>query len=401
MADSTDPAALDKTLSLKDLVLFGVISIFGSGGFNLIGHALAQGGDYWPLALGGAAALFLGSSKTYEQAFNEFKKNTSESDFLEKYVGTSASYATIVSILIFSVFSMATILVLCVRILIPHTAWLTQSVVAVSIVGLMGLFSLKGIDANKDLVNISSGVLVLILSCLSMVGLGGLFQKGISHVPIVEEIPNPSLIQSFLYFFYLIAGFDVLMKFSEETKDPTDVPKSFYISNIIGIVFILGLSLAVVNFTDLKKIKPLERAVGFMLNNITGMNIRHHFSVIAVFFMIITMFVTFLATTRYIYSLGEKYESLKFMTTLNENKVPTMPIIATTAVVGLTVLINHFNTLVSIADLALGGFLFLVAAAATKSKYEKGEIPLVEGLTATGFVGVFAATALNNIPFIF
>lgn len=117
--------------------------------------------------------------------------------------------------------------------------------------------------------------------------------------------------------------------------------------------------------------------------------------------MIITMFVTFLATTRYVFSLGEKYESLKFMTTLNENKVPTMPIIATTAVVGLTVLINHFNTLVSIADLALGGFLFLVAAAATKSKYEKGEIPLIEGLTATGFVGVFAATALNNIPFIF
>jgi hypothetical protein len=42
-----------------------------------------------------------------------------------------------------------------------------------------------------------------------------------------------------------------------------------------------------------------------------------------------------------------------------------------------------------------------VAAAATKAKYEKGEIPLVEGLTATGFIGVFTATALNNIPFIF
>jgi len=72
--DSTERSALTKTLSLKDLVLFGVISIFGSGGFNLIGHALAQGGDYWPLALGAAAMLFLGSSRTYEEAFNEFKK---------------------------------------------------------------------------------------------------------------------------------------------------------------------------------------------------------------------------------------------------------------------------------------------------------------------------------------
>ena len=85
--DVTDRSALDKNLSLKDLVLFGVISIFGSGGFNLIGHALVNGGDYWPLALAGAGALFMGSSRTYEQAFNEFKKNTSESDFLEKTFG--------------------------------------------------------------------------------------------------------------------------------------------------------------------------------------------------------------------------------------------------------------------------------------------------------------------------
>lgn len=399
MAD-TDRKSLDKTLSLKDLVLFGVISIFGSGGFNLIGHALVNGGDYWPLALAGAGALFMGSSRTYEAAFNEFKKNTSESDFLESVFGASASYATIASILVFSVFSMATILVLCVRILIPDAAWLTQSFTAVSLVGLMGLFSLQGIHANTTLVNISSGILLFILSALSIVGFGGLV-NGVSSVPSVTEVAEPSFIQSFLYFFYILAGFDVLMKFTEETKDPADVPRSFYISNTIAIVFVLGLSLAVVNFSDLKKAKPLERAIGFMLNNISGMNIRHYFSVIAVFFMIITMFVAFLATTRYIFSLGEKYEGIKFMTVLNEHKVPTVPIIATTAVVGATVLINHFGTLVSIADLALGGFLFLVAAAATKSKYEKGETPIVEGLTAAGFVTVFTATALNNMPFIF
>jgi amino acid transporter len=395
----TDRKSLDKTLSLKDLVLFGIISIFGSGGFNLIGHALAQGGDYWPLALAGAGALFMGSSRTYEEAFNEFKKNTSESDFLEKVFGASASYATMLSIIVFSVFSMATILVLCVRILIPDAAWLTQSFTAVSLIGLMGLFSLQGIHANTTLVNISSGILLFILSSLSLLGFGSLV-NGVSSIPSVTEVGQPSLVQSFLYFFYILAGFDVLMKFTEETKDPADVPRSFYISNTIAIVFVLGLSLAVVNFSDLKKAKPLERAIGFMLNNISGANVKGYFSAIAVFFMIITMFVVFLATTRYIFSIGEKY-NLPILTKLNENKVPTVPIMATTAVLGATVLINHFGTLVSIADLALGGFLFLVAAAATKSKYDKGETPIVEGLTAAGFVTVFTATALNNIPFIF
>jgi hypothetical protein len=262
----------------------------------------------------------------------------------------------------------------------------------------MGLFSLQGMQSNTTLVNISSGILIFILSSLSLLGFGGLV-NGVSSVPSVTDVPTPSLTQSFLYFFYILAGFDVLMKFSEETKESTDIPKSFYISNTIAIVFVLGLSLAVVNFTDLKKVKPLERAIGSMLNNISGANIKGYFSVIAVFFMIITMFVAFLATTRYIFGLGEKYK-LKFLTNLNDKNVPTVPIIATTAVVGATVLINHFGTLVSIADLALGGFLFLVAAAATKSKYDKGEIPIIEGLTATGFLGVFGTTALTNIAFI-
>jgi L-asparagine transporter-like permease len=396
---TTDRIALDKTLSLKDLVLFGVISIFGSGGFNLIGHAIAQAGNYWPLSLGAAAALFLGSSRTYEQAYNESKTNTSESDFLEKIFGHNASYLTVASILIFNIFSMATILTLCVRLLVPNAPWLIQSTLGVSIVASMGMFSLKGIKSNKEIVNVCSGFLVFILSSLSLLGFGGVFQEGISNVPSVVQ--EQSLTQSFLYFFYILAGFDVLVKFSEETKNPEDIPRSFYISNIIAIIFVSGLSLAVVNFTNLKNVKPLEGAIGYMLNNISGLNIKGYFSVIAVFFMVITMFVTFLATTRYIFSLGEKYESLKIMTTLNENKVPSLPIIATTAVVSATVFINHFGTLVSIADLALGGFLFLVAAAATKYKYDKGEVPIIEGLTASSFVGVFAATAYKNMPFIF
>ena len=36
--------SLTKTLSLYDLTLFGITSILGSGGFNLIGNALTEGG---------------------------------------------------------------------------------------------------------------------------------------------------------------------------------------------------------------------------------------------------------------------------------------------------------------------------------------------------------------------
>lgn len=380
---------LNKTLTLKDLVLFGVISIFGSGGFNLIGRAITQGGPQWPLALGGAAALFLGSSKTYEEAFREFKKNTSESDFLEKIFGSNASYATMASILLFNFFSIATILVLCVRMIVPDAPWLSQSVLAISLITFMGIFSLQGIAHNKVFVNFCSSALVVILSAITLLGFGGVAVA--QNIKPLPTLPNTSLTQSFLYFFYILAGFDVLMKFSEETKDPDDMPKAFYTSNSIAILFVLGLTFAVITFTDLQKVKPLEHVIGQMLNNVTGYNVKNYFNVLAVFFMIVTMFVTFLATTRYMYSLGDKYKS-EYFTALNQNKAPVVPVALTTILISFIVLINHVDMLVGFADAALGSFLFLVAAAATVYKYQKGEIPVLEGLTASSFLGVFGAS---------
>lgn len=381
---------LNKTLTLKDLVLFGVISIFGSGGFNLIGHAITQGGPQWPLALGGAAALFLGSSKTYEAAYLEFKKNTSESDFLEKIFGSNASYATMASILLFNFFSIATILVLCVRMIVPDAPWLSQSVLAISLITFMGIFSLQGIAHNKVFVNFCSSALVLILSAITLLGFAGA-AVATQNIKPLPTLPNTSLTQSFLYFFYILAGFDVLMKFSEETKDAEDIPRSFYVSNSIAILFVLGLTFAVITFTDLQKVKPLEHVIGQMLNNVTGYNVKNYFNVLAVFFMIVTMFVTFLATTRYMYSLGDKYKS-EYFTALNKHKAPVVPVALTTLLISAIVLINHVDTLVGFADAALGSFLFLVAAAATVYKYQKGEIPVLEGLTASSFLGVFGAS---------
>ena len=381
---------LNKTLTLKDLVLFGVISIFGSGGFNLIGRAITQGGPQWPLALGAAAALFLGSSKTYEEAYLEFKKNTSESDFLEKIFGSNASYATMASILLFNFFSIATILVLCVRMIVPDAPWLTQSVLAISLITFMGIFSLQGIAHNKVFVNFCSSALVIILSAITLLGFAGA-AVATQNIKPLPTLPNTSLTQSFLYFFYILAGFDVLMKFSEETKDAEDIPRSFYVSNSIAILFVLGLTFAVITFTDLQKVKPLEHVIGQMLNNVIGYNVKNYFNVLAVFFMIVTMFVTFLATTRYMYSLGDKYKS-EYFTALNKHKAPVVPVALTTLLISAIVLINHVDILVGFADVALGSFLFLVAAAATVYKYQKGEIPVLEGLTASSFLGVFGAS---------
>ena len=80
--------SLPKTLSLTDLTLFGITSILGSGGFNLIGNALMEGGAKSLLTMGGSGALFLGSAYSYSYAREKYNSNTSETKIIESTFGS-------------------------------------------------------------------------------------------------------------------------------------------------------------------------------------------------------------------------------------------------------------------------------------------------------------------------
>ena len=101
--------ALKKTLTLQDLVFFGIASIVGSGGFNLVGEAVMKGGDWWPLAFALASAVLMGSARTYEEAFNAFKTNTAESDFVKQNFGENSSLISTSAIMIWNILSLKTI----------------------------------------------------------------------------------------------------------------------------------------------------------------------------------------------------------------------------------------------------------------------------------------------------
>ena len=198
---SEENSALKKTLTLQDLIFFGIASIIGSGGFNLIGEAVMKGGDWWPLSLLIAGAVFMGSSRTYEEAFNAFKTNTAESDFVKKMFGEGASTLTVISVLIWNILSVSTILVLCTHMLFPEGTWIGQIAFALVLLVLMTFVSLKGLDADKEIINIFSLLLILILGAVTFLGLDGLAVNGLQSVP---AIAGKSFAASLLFFYFIL-----------------------------------------------------------------------------------------------------------------------------------------------------------------------------------------------------
>jgi hypothetical protein len=371
-------------LSRKDLLGVGVAAILGSGGFNMLGKAINRGGAQYPIALGAIGLLFMGASRVYDKAFQIHPSNIAESQIVEDQLGSTASRFSEGGILLFNIFSVATILVFCTQTALPNANWLVQIAVALIFLGGMYIFSLHGITENKKVTNIFSAGLIIFLAVLATAGLGDGLQNGFKSN--LGAAPNLPL--SILYFYFILAGFDSLIKFTQETKDKSDVPKSFYGANAMSIILVAGISLAFTHLTSKIRIRDENNAVGEIVRSIIGGKYTTHIVMfLSIICMIISTFICFLTSSRFLHGLGEKFK-WNWVTEVNAVKAPKNAILLTFLVAAATIFINHLDWLVRFCDVFLTVTLILVSAAVTKKEWVAGRMPWIEGGTLLGFIAL-------------
>lgn len=385
---------LKKTLTLWDLVLFGVSSALGSGGFNLIGKAVRTGGGLWPVLLGGVAALFMGVSWVYSRALRIEGTNTSETDIIERIFGLSVASAAGCGVLLFHVFAIAVSLVFVAHLIMPAASWVGQVGLATVFLAIMTWFSLSSISVNKEIINWTSWALLVVL--FAAAGLGGVGAVS-QRLPPSGAPTTSSAAQSLLYFVFIFAGAEVLMKFTEESIDPQhDLPLAFFASNGLSVLLALGLATAIAIWVPGLTVSQECNALGHLFARFGGANLVGSMKVAMSVFVLITTFIMFLATTRYLYGLGEKSDTLRWLTDTNSSAAPWKAVASLAVVCFLGLLINNTDTLVKISDVGLVSIVGLVAAAVCVYDYGAGD-PIssaISGLTAGGLGGVLRAVFL-------
>ena len=389
MADSE---TLNRVLSFQDLVGFGVVAILGSGGFNLIGDGIIAGGPQFPIALATVAALFQGTSVTYQEAYNEFKTNTSESELIKKEFGEFTSNLSAITILIFQLISTSVVIVVCTNLIFPNTSSSGKISFALFILASMTGIALQGIEVGKEFISAAGLCIVGLLSFVTMIGLVEVGTHGMpTKLPSSLDV-KPNIVHSILYFYFVLAGFDTLIKFAEETQNPhKDFTLSFYVSNVLSTVLTIGVCFAfVVVFTN-HQFKENENIVSRIIGAMLGAGAEKATHILSIGLMIITGFVCFLASTRYMFSLAKDISSLDSLRELNEARAPWKTICLSTFVIGVGILLGNVYELVKIADIGLTVTLLLVSAAATKMQAAKGRAPWIEGITTVGLGALLSA----------
>ena len=373
-----------KTLSLTDLVLFGITSILGSGGFNLIGDALSEGGYNSLYTLGTSGALFLGSAYSYSYARQKYNSNISETKIIESIYGSIGKNISIFSILFYNIFIIATILVFCSKLLFPEKNSFQQISFALILLGIMTLSAFQKLEFNKEVINIFSIGIVVLLSIIGFIGGKQIFTEGFQPV----SFRKVNMYESFLLFFFVLAGHDALIKFTEETKNPSNIDKSMYYSIIASIILTIGVCLACLYYIDFKNDK-MENALALIFDRGILNGSGKYITTISLIFMIVTSFVGYLATTRYLYRLEDFDGS-------TSGNVSTISILLITLFTGLAILINNTISLVKYTDIALIIVLLLVSSSAFIDKYNKKEINIIDGASSAGFLSVLILAIYNR-----
>ena len=386
---------LKKVLTFQDLTLFGVSSIMGSGGFNLIGDGIVSGGAQFPVALTAVSALFQGTSYVYQEVYNEFKKNTAESDIIKRELGDTAANISTTTILLFNLVSVSVILVLCSKLLFPKGTWSGQISFALVLLSIMTGVALKGIEFNRDVITLSGLAVTGLLSFAALIGLIEL-REGLPSMPSALR-GTPNFVQSLLYFYFVLAGFDALIKFTEETKDPDhDLARSFYASNALSTLLTTGVCFAFLIVFSKQAFNENDNILAKIIGSMLGPDAEKFTGLLSIALMTVTGFVCFLAATRYMFGIGQDIKSLSMFTELNEKKAPWKAILIAMTVIGLGILNNHVYTLVKMCDITLTITLLLVSAAATKFALSKGGTPWIEGLTTLSLGGLLSMTAIYD-----
>lgn len=387
---------LKKVLSFQDLLLFGIASIMGSGGFNLIGDGIVSGGSYFPTTLAFVSAMFQGTSYVYQEAYNEFKTNTAESDIVERELGDTASKISAITILVFNLVSVSVVLVISSKLLFPNGTWTGQISFALMLLSIMTATALQGIELNKDIIALSGLATVALLSFATLLGLIEL-REGFPKLSPRSLNISPSLIRSTLYFFFVLAGFDAIIKFTKEANNPDrDLARSFYASNALSTLLTVGICFSFLVVCQGHSFKETDNIVAKIVGTMLGKGAEQFTGLLSIALIVVSGFIAFLAATRYMYGLGEKIPFLAAFKEVNGASAPWKAIAASTAIIGLGILNNHVYQLVKVCDGTLMITLLLVSAAVTRFKVDKGKIPWIEGLTTLSLGGLLSAAAMYN-----
>ena len=352
------------SLSLLDLVFFGLGNVTGAGVFVLISKTILYSGKYVLPVFILVTIVSCIMGLVYLEIFNRYKSPICEYLIIKDIFGHYYSQMLIYIIYLFVVFSSLTIIISLSKYIgtLPYFYFLnnyfSQVSVSITLILLMSFINYCGIETSKFIANtIAIGLLLFLFGII----LSSIKYFSIKKIIQGPDVPFNSIVLSAIIGFFLFNGFDSIVKISTEVIDQEHVfsgliitlllSSTIYILIIISCLCVMGFKNTVHNESPLTKMYELlyNPQIGF-LAYIAGLIIMFN-----------TAFLSALTATRFMYSCAHENHIMfsEFWKQLNYNKVPSNAIIVSALIAIAFSLFNNEVILAIFTNFSL--FIILIS----------------------------------------
>ncbi|WP_414828810.1 APC family permease [Alteromonas sp. H39] len=263
----SENSGLKQTLSLFDLILFGVGGVVGAGIYAIIGEAAAFSGNLLWASFLIAAVVALLTSLSYAEFVSRYPDAGGSFEFVKRAFGPR--FALVLSVVMFltGVVAPAAIAIsfseyLSRLIEIPSWMSTTGIVVLMVMVNAFGMRQSSWFNNFATIVTII-GLGAVILFAAPSVGEANYFEP--AELGYIGVLSGGALI------FFSYVGFEDLVKMAEEAKDARkNLPKALIISGIIVLILYLLIAICAVSVMSAEELAKADGPLAAVMRETGG-----------------------------------------------------------------------------------------------------------------------------------
>ena len=348
-------AQLSRQLGLMDLVGMGVGGVVGSGIFILFGTILRLAGKSSFLALLLAAIPNILTAMAYAELSGMYQRNDVEFKSVEDAFSKNIATVTLYILLMFMVFNTVTVLLF-----IGHALdflSVDAFTITLPVLFILSIINYVGIKTSKSITNIMAVIEITLLLVVSLVAVHAWKPSRIISFPKTNSKQASFWLASFLALF-LFTGYDSVVKFSDETKDPANtVPRAMILTIVIVTILYLAIALSTTSIDSVNTASPVRGLYEALINKNTGWIV----AVLGMFIVVNTAFIGVISMSRFVYGLSKDGELPSFLDDVNERfQTPHNAIIAVFVAFSIALLVYNPEKTAAISNIFFMVFMIVM-----------------------------------------
>ena len=346
---------LKRELGLFQVTVAGVGIILGAGIYALLGVAAQYAGNATWLSFLFSAFVALCTGLTYAELSSIFKGDSGEYDYT-KVISKKFAWLIGVSVILVGVISAATVALgfsayftslLKMNILIP----------ALILVMLMSLINFIGIRETSWYTDLST--FLELAGLLLVIGIGVKYIGRVSLIETPHGMPGVTSAAALVFFAFM--GFESIVKFGEETKNPKKViPQALIYSVLITSVLYVLVAISAVSILGWRALSESSAPLATVFGSVLGGYAVPIITIIALFSTSNTVLLALYASSRQMYGMASEKTLPKKLTSVYEKtRTPWLAISICLVLTLVFVFIGDIEVVANLTNI----FLFITFAA--------------------------------------